>query len=137
MKRSFAFVWTIAVLILGGVSLLFPLKDARAETVLQGQVTNRETGVPISGVAVKPHPSSPALATTDSNGMYSIQSDQVSSVNLQLYFVKAGYFVSSNGTVLDSPFPNTLNMTLLQAALLLFKERFETPLPISLSMGQR
>src|ERR1039458_6988860 len=91
----------LAAFIIASISL--GAGTARAQAVLQGTVTDRNTGNPIAGVAVS-NGGNP-LATTDANGMYSLTAAELNkSASGVIYFQSMGYYVASaQYTITTSP----------------------------------
>jgi len=81
------------------------------DVVLQGTVTDRETGIPIAGALV--NRGFTTLTTTDANGYYELSGDQIAN-GYSLLFEAEGYFLSPPVSFdLELPLPNTLNIDLL------------------------
>jgi hypothetical protein len=82
-------------------------------TVLQGTVTDRNTGQPISGTGIFLCTSCGAMTTTDANGQYSLTAAQLGNrQSATLLFQAQGYFVAQVSYTITTT-PTTLNVTLL------------------------
>ncbi|HEY6388277.1 MAG TPA: Ig-like domain repeat protein [Candidatus Acidoferrum sp.] len=99
--------------------------NPQAGAALIGIVTDRNTGVPIPGVAVwNGAPQCPScgspLTVTDASGGYSLTAAQVNSnpKGSFLYFQESGYYVNVASYVITST-PTTLNVTLLPGGTVL------------------
>lgn len=68
--------------------------QGQSPVVLQGMVSDRSTGSPIAGVKVLPDGfGTPAIATTDANGNYSVTAQQLNNnASGTLYFQGSGYY---------------------------------------------
>jgi hypothetical protein len=104
----------LAILIIGGLS---NARSGQAQTVLQGTVTDRNTGNPIAGVAVS-NGGNP-LATTDANGMYSLTAAELNNAaSGGVYFQGTGYYANRANYAITAS-PTTLNATLLPGGAVL------------------
>jgi Bacterial Ig-like domain (group 3)/Divergent InlB B-repeat domain len=115
-RRSVA---RIAMTVLFGC-LLFggAAREASAQTVLQGTVGDRSTGLPLVGVQIKACSSCDLLTMTDGNGQYSLTATQLgNSATGTLLLQKPGYFVLQASFAITTS-PTTLDLTLLPGGTL-------------------
>src|SRR6185295_10632378 len=81
------------------------------QVLLQGTVTNRDTGQPIVGGTIHVYSGPSATVQTDANGHYAVTGLQYPYSNGQLFVEASGYYSKQNLTF--STMPATLNITLL------------------------
>ena len=82
--------------------------------VLQGMVTDRDSGTPLVNASIYSCPAfCRPLTTTDGNGNYSLMAAQINNGTTgTLYFQSAGYFIGQQAYSITSS-PTTVNATLL------------------------
>src|SRR5437763_1541946 len=119
MRKSTAFCRTA---LLAAIIILVTISTARlsaqSPTVLQGTVSDRNTGAPLAGVAILLSPQSGGTRT-DANGNYSLTAQQVNnSASGNLYFQLAGYFAAVTPFNITTS-PTTLNFSLLPGGTLI------------------
>ncbi len=77
------------------------------DVVLQGRITDRETGQPVVGASINR-----GEAMTDSGGYYELTGDQLSGATGNLLVQADGYYGRRLSYSLDLPLPNTLDLDL-------------------------
>jgi hypothetical protein len=113
-----------ALLVAAGMLVMLSAAPLFAQNtaVLQGTVTDRNTGTLLAGVRILSSPNGSALTTTDANGGYSLTLEQLHPCGCQqsgiLYLQLAHYFIAQTSYNITA-FPTTVNITVLPGGTLL------------------
>lgn len=106
--RLYRFSSVLALVLL---SMLFGNQSFAQTVAVEGQVADRDTGLPIAGARV-------GDATTDADGRYTLTLDQFDNEDVTLLATSDQHFLRSGEPVflsLLAPFPKEANFTLVQA----------------------